>query len=46
MTWPFENNTNGIVKNLAKRSLKADKRSKFFCFLQSLFLFVWFFQSF
>ena len=26
MTWPFENNTNGIVKNLVKRSLKADKR--------------------
>ncbi len=21
MTWPFENNTNGIVKNLAKRNL-------------------------
>ena len=33
MTWPFENNTNGIVKNLAKRSLKADKRSKIFLFL-------------
>ena len=33
MTWPFENNTNGIAKNLAKRSLKADKRSKFFLFL-------------
>ena len=30
MTWPFENNTNGIVKNLVKRSLKADKRSKIF----------------
>lgn len=23
MTWPFENNTNGIVENLAKRNLKA-----------------------
>ena len=33
MTWSFENNTNGIAKNLAKRSLKADKRSKFFLFL-------------
>ncbi|MFQ6825697.1 MAG: hypothetical protein ACLRUZ_01445 [Faecalimonas sp.] len=32
MTWPFENNTNGIVKNLVKRSLKADKRSKIFLF--------------
>lgn len=26
MTWPFENNTNGIVKNLAKRSLKSERR--------------------
>ena len=26
MTWPFENNTNGIVKNLAKRNLKSEKR--------------------
>ena len=25
MTWPFENNTNGIVKNLAKRNLKSEK---------------------
>ena len=24
MTWPFENNTNGIVKNLAKRNLKSE----------------------
>ncbi len=26
MTWPFENNTNGIVKNLAKRNLKSETR--------------------
>ena len=26
MTWPFENNTNGIVENLAKRNLKSEKR--------------------
>ena len=26
MTWPFENNTNGIVKNLVKRNLKSEKR--------------------
>ena len=26
MTWPFENDTNGIVKNLAKRNLKSEKR--------------------
>ncbi len=26
MTWSFENNTNGIVKNLAKRNLKSEKR--------------------
>ena len=26
MTWPFENNTNGIVKNLAKRNLKVSAK--------------------
>ena len=44
MTWPFENNTNGIVKNLAKRNLKSEKRrnvngnsiGSFICFLISL----------
>ena len=28
MTWPFENDTSSIVKKLADRSMKADKRSK------------------
>ena len=26
MTWPFENNTSAIVKKIADRSMKADKR--------------------
>ena len=30
MTWPFENDTSSIVKKLADRSMKADKRSKAF----------------
>ena len=30
MTWPFENDTSAIVKKLADRSMKADKRSKTF----------------
>ena len=33
MTWPFANNTNVIVKKLANRSVKADKRSKMFLLL-------------
>ena len=28
MTWPFENNTNGIVKNLAKEKSKKRKTKK------------------
>jgi len=30
MIWPFENDTSAIVKKLANRSIKADKRSKAF----------------
>ena len=33
MTWPFENDTSAVVKKLANRSIKADKRSKAFLFL-------------
>lgn len=33
MTWPFENDTSAIVKKLANRSTKADKRSKAFLLL-------------
>ena len=33
MTWPFENDTSSIVKKLADRSMKADKRSKAFLLL-------------
>ena len=33
MTWPFENDTSAIVKKLADRSMKADKRSKIFLLL-------------
>lgn len=33
MTWPFENDTSAIVKKLANRSIKADKRSKAFLLL-------------
>ncbi len=28
MTWPFENDTSSVVKKLADRSMKADKRSR------------------
>ena len=30
MTWPFENDTSAIVKKLANRSIKSDKKSKAF----------------
>ena len=30
MTWPFENDTSGITKKLANRSIKADKRRNIF----------------
>ena len=30
MTWPFENDTSAIVKKLADRSMKADKRRNAF----------------
>ncbi len=30
MTWPFENDTGAIIKKLANRSLKADKRRSIF----------------
>ena len=30
MTWPFENDTSAIVKKLASRSIKADKRRNVF----------------
>ena len=30
MTWPFENNTSAIVKKIADRSMKADKRRNAF----------------
>ena len=33
MTWPFENDTSAITNKLAKRSMKADKRSKAFLLL-------------
>lgn len=33
MTWPFENDTSTVVRKLANRSIKADKRSKAFLFL-------------
>lgn len=33
MTWPFENDTSAVVKKLANRSIKSDKRSKAFLFL-------------
>ena len=33
MTWPFENDTSAITNKLAKRSRKADKRSKAFLLL-------------
>ena len=33
MTWPFENDTNVVIKKLVKRSMKADRRSKAFLLL-------------
>lgn len=33
MTWPFENDTSAIIKRLANRSMKADKRSRAFLLL-------------
>lgn len=30
MTWPFENDTNAIIKKLTKKSLKTNKRRNFF----------------
>ena len=33
MTWPFENDTSAIIKKLANRSMKTDKRSKAFLLL-------------
>ena len=33
MTWPFENDTDAIIKKLAGRSMKADKRSRAFLIL-------------
>ncbi len=33
MTWPFENNTNEVVKKLANRSMRADKRRSVFVLL-------------
>ena len=45
MTWPFENNTNGIVKNLAKRNLKSEKRRNIMVII-SVVLAAFFNQSF
>ncbi len=33
MTWPFENNTSRIIKKLARRSMKADRRRSAFVLL-------------
>ena len=33
MTWPFENDTSAILKKMASRSIKADKKSKAFLLL-------------
>lgn len=33
MTWPFENDTNAVVKRLAINSTKSDKRSRLFLLL-------------
>lgn len=33
MTWPFENDTGAIIKKLAGRSMKADRRSRAFLIL-------------
>ncbi len=33
MTWPFENDTSGVEKKLASRSIKADKRRSVFAIL-------------
>ena len=50
MTWPFENNTNGIVKNLAKRKRKTKKCygnsiGSFICFFNQSFRFDWSFTD-
>ena len=33
MTWPFENDTSTIVKKLAKKSLKSERRRNLICLL-------------
>ena len=46
MTWPFENNTNGIVKNLAKRNLKSGNNiGSFSRFFNQSFWFGWSFTD-
>lgn len=49
MTWPFENDTNAIVKKLARRSIQSEKRRNILiittiafasCFIMSLALYV------
>ena len=37
MTWPFENNTSAIVKKIADRSMKADKRRNVFIIITIAF---------
>lgn len=37
MTWPFENNTSAIVKKIADRSMKADKRRNAFIIITITF---------
>ena len=37
MTWPFENDTSAIVKKLADRSMKADKRRNAFIIITIAF---------
>ena len=37
MTWPFENDTGAIVKKLADRSMKADKRRNAFIIITIAF---------
>ena len=37
MTWPFENNTSAIVKKIADRSMKADKRRNTFIIITITF---------
>ena len=38
MTWPFENNTSAIVKKIADRSMKADKRRNAFIIITITFV--------